>query len=174
MHKYILLAVAVSTVLACDKDERQLLNRTEDILPGSWYIESVRLPGNGHGITYAGVTFYHDTILYDIGTIDISSFDIQQLDLQNPNPPPVPCVLSVFNEVFPYQVDRLFISVDEAFGSFSSSAQGVNIIDTPGEIFLSDSRIFRNNYYIVIVAVDHIRLERGNDREGHVITLKRI
>ncbi|HZY10423.1 MAG TPA: hypothetical protein VFF29_04650 [Bacteroidota bacterium] len=172
IYQLLLLTLALS--FSCNLEEGRLLNRVEDVLPGNWHIESVELPGYGLGITYEGNTFYNDTILYDVGTIEIAPFDIEKLDLQNPNAPPVPCLLTIKTEAFPYQIKRLFISGDEAFSNFGYAGEGVNIIDTPGEEFIWSSDIFDNNYYIVIIDDNHIRLEKGNNRDGHVLTLERM
>jgi hypothetical protein len=173
LHLTFCLAITIA-LSACRKEERLILDNVERVLPGSWEIESFEISGHGSGVTYDGVDFYHDTIMYGVGEIDISSFRIQELDLQNPDAPPVPCVVSVGNEVFPYQIDHIFISGEDAFGGFRSSVTGVDTIDTLGEQFLSSSRIFNNNYYIVVVSEEHVRLEKGNDREGHVIVLRRL
>ena len=169
-----LLFLTLPLSFSCNLEEGRLLNRSEDVLPGTWQIESVALPGYGLGITYEGNTFYGDTILYDVGEIEIEQFQSSRLDLQSTDGYHVPCTLTLKNEIFDYRIDRLFISGDELFAGFRPSGEGVNIIDTPGEEFLSTSHIFNNNYYIVIIDDNHIRLEKGNNRQGHVLTLERM
>ena len=58
MKKYYYLIVLGLVILAgCKKEGNLLLNRTEEVLPGAWSLEMVKLPAYGLGITYENTTF---------------------------------------------------------------------------------------------------------------------
>lgn len=171
---YIVL-LCITLLLGCNQEEKHLIRSAELVLPGEWHIETVELPKFAQGVTYQGNTIFSDTILHDLGEIYIPEIDAFSFSLSNTNPPPVPCVLTIEQEVFDYQITRVFIvGKMEIFSTFDPAPHGISIVDTPGEEFLFSSRIFKDNYFIVIVDKNHVRLERGNDREDQVIVLKRI
>ena len=127
------------------------------------------------GITYQGNTFYVDTILFDIGSIEIPEFSGDTLNSINLNPGKVRLTVTIENESFPYSINSLTTSGDEIFSIIRyNGPPGSFPIDTPGEKFLWSTFVFNSNYVITIIDNDHIELAKANDKNDHVITLKRL
>jgi hypothetical protein len=153
----------------------KLLSQAESALPGSWHIESIRLPGYGLGITYQGQTFYSDTILYEVGELEITSFSGDTLSYSDSQFGNVECTLLMDNQVFPVGIRTLFISGDEIFSGFEyNGPEGTFPIVTNAEKFFWSSNIFNNNYFIRIIDEDYVQLAKANDSDDHVITLRRL
>ena len=163
----------VAIFLGCNREEQHLLSTAETVLPGNWYIEAVELPGT-YGTTYQGSTIRSDTIIFDVGTIEIDQFSIAELEFDYAVPG-VNCSVEILNEEFPYMIKHIFISGSEIFAYFRwNGPQGAFEISTPVEEFIWSSHIFNANYYVVVKDNDHIQLEKGNDRERHVIHMVRM
>src|SRR5687767_10522770 len=169
--KYSLLSI-LFIVIGCSNERIRILNQAEDVMPGNWHIESVRLPRYGQGVTYQGNTFMSDTILFDIGTFEIEPFSADSL---KPGlPAKVKCNLIIDNEDFPFSINTLVASGEDIFTFIGfNGPEGTFPITTLAEKFIWSSYIFMDNYFIKIIDEDHIELQRANQRSEHVITLKR-
>ena len=161
--------------ISCTSERAPLMTLAEHVIPGSWTIESIRLPGDPMGITYKGSTFFVDTVLFDLGSIDIPEFSADTLTSYIQNPGKVRCTVTIENESFPYSITSLFPSGEDIFAVIRyDGPDGAFLIETPGEKFVWSSFVFNNNYIITIFDKDHIELAKANDQGDHVISLKRL
>lgn len=167
------LLFLVPIFLGCNREEKHLIATAETVLPGNWHIEAVELRGN-YGIKYEGSPIRSDTIINDLGTIEIDKFSVAALDYDY-EVPGVSCRVEILNEEFPFMIKQIIITGSEIFGYFRwNLPEGVHEFDSTTEEFVWSSRIFNNNYYVVIKNNNSIQLEKANNRKGHVIYLERM
>lgn len=173
----LLLLLTVLLFTNCNKEERELLENAENVLPGKWNISQFELgPGNSSEIRYERRLIPNDTILQDIGSISIDEFSIDSLGLDDGGirSAQILCELSIGQEQFSYSMKSLFISGEELFARFESNRIGIDTINTVGEEFLSSSNIFFDNYYIFILDNNNVELQESNGISRHSIKLTRM
>lgn len=166
-----ILALATS----CTNDSHQISTTAEVNLPGRWRIVSISLSANPEGITYHGNTFYNDTILFDIGEFEFGSFNFHMSIWDEPESTPIACNLTLDTENFTFVINNLYISGPEMYGSFDQIIPGgIELIDTPGEVFVSTSQMFDRNYSFFMDGANHVRLEKFDWPATSVIEMEKI
>lgn len=167
----ILPIIAITLLTACTKGEDLILDQAEEIMPGLWTIESIKLPGNPMGIKYQGNAFYRDTTLLNVGSLFINSFSLNKKELHSTE---IDCELTIDNQPVHLSMDAVFTSGDELWATFESGVpEGVYSIVTPAERFYWSAQILNSNYIVDIIDGDNIRLLRANDQENHIILLSK-
>lgn len=164
-------------LFGCTSERIKILNEAEEVLPGNWQIESLRLPADHLGTTYQGNTFYVDTTLSDVGTIEIPVFSADTLDFNSPIDGKVRIEVNIDQEIFPFAIHYLLPYYEDS-GIFLNIhwdfPAGVFVPQTDAEKFLLSSFILNENFIIQIIDNDHIEMRDANQFDGQKFTLKRI
>ncbi|MEO0471191.1 MAG: hypothetical protein AAF206_16300 [Bacteroidota bacterium] len=139
------------SLTSCDREEINLLDEVERVLPGTWQIDSIYVvPGTE--INYFGQVITEPTTISNLGEWRVPSFDTEDLDLSTNVEASIASVLVMQGEETALPVDKLFLSQGEYFAYFRASSA----IETPIEQFVSDVRLFRRNVYIDLIDDDRI------------------
>jgi len=166
--------VVVLILVCCTKKEDQVIGSPEEVLPGLWSIDSVKLTDYDEGVTFQGKTFFNDTILVDVGKIQISPFSIDSLEPLDLEQHRVECLLEISAGQMSVSLNSLFMSGTDWWAAIRyNGPDGFQLIDTPIEEFYYTAHIFNNNYTLVIEDTNTVKLRTSNDNENHVITLVR-
>lgn len=177
MEKFKVCLFIVVTILncaGCSKEDDQVCGSPEEVLPGFWKIESVRLTDYGMDVTYQGSTFFNDTVLFDVGSIQIDPFSLDSLEAKDLEKHKVECRLQISDGQMEVSMNSLFMGGGEMFAAIRyNGPSGPQLLDTQIEEFYYSSHIFNNLYTLEITDADNVKLPTSNDKENHIITLIR-
>jgi len=171
---YFITLFVVLFLVCCTKKEEQVIGSPEEVLPGLWRIDSVKLTDYDKGVTFQGNTFFNDTILINVGTIQISPFSIDSLEALDLEQHRVECLLEMGAERMSVSLNSTFLIGADWFAAIRYNGPGgYQLIDTPIEEFYYSAHIFNNHYILEIVDNNTVTLWTSNDMENHVISLVR-
>lgn len=171
MKKYFILFALFSFFLInCSKEEKEKLERMENILPGEWNIETFYIPKYGTGLYYKGKTIYKDTVLTNVGTMKIPEFIIENLDLNASRRDTISYILTIDNEIFTFNIEALFLSGTDYFAYFRPDGLFGN---SEAQKFLDSSRLFYMNAEIVIEDENNIQIHKSGERNKYYLALSR-
>jgi hypothetical protein len=161
-------------LVSCKNKEEDVVGTPEQVLPGVWQIESVKLTDYEKGVTFQGSTFFNDTTLFNVGRIQINTFaldTLEAIDLENYS---VECLLEISSGQMEVSLNSLFMGGAEWWAAIRyNGPSGYQLIDTTVEEFYYSSHIFNNSYTVVIEDNYNMQLLTFNDEENHIITLVR-
>jgi hypothetical protein len=145
---------------ACqNKEDEMRLADMEQLLPGDWRIDSMRVHPNPT-IDYFGKILEQDTTLAEVGRISIPAFEIANLDLNADFPEVVEADLLIEGVPLPFIIEQLFLSGDEYFVYFRQ-VDPTNFF-TPEGIFIDNSQLFHKNHFIDVVSQDQLIIRQAS------------
>ena len=157
---FFLIPLLLLGLNACqNKEDEMRLTDMEQLLPGDWRIDSMRVHPNPT-IDYFGKTLERDTTLADVGRISIPAFEIESLDLNAEFPEVVAAELLVEGVPLRFTIEQLFLSGEEYFVYFRQT-DTTNLF-TPEGVFMDDSQLFHRNHFIDVVSQDQLIIRQAS------------
>lgn len=167
----LLLPLLILFLSSCEKEEKILLSSIEQILPGEWVIDSMRLDPSVPYYYYSTL-IEGDTTLENVGYLSIPTFNVANLDLNSANPQIIQSVMDIDGVELNLAIEKLFLSELEYFAYLRFNDTSANL-NTPQGEFAEAVRIFTSNCYVYVIDEDHLHIRRASPASFESIYLSR-